>query len=94
MFDAFLLLFLGVVLGDLNDVSGNTVNVNLPIGKLSLTLMFDPATRKLIGGTFGPGVLLPKNIPFGISLTGSHTGVTSIWKYIKGLFGYTKKCSH
>jgi len=64
---------MGFVLGDICVVEGQTLNINIGIGPLSLTLMFAPQNGKLefIGGTLGWGMFFPSQ--FGFSVTHSYT---------------------
>lgn len=48
-------VFIGLVAGNLSDVSSNTLNVNVAVLGNSATLFTDPTTSEVRGGTFGLG---------------------------------------
>jgi len=48
-------VFIGLVPGNLSDVSSNTLNVNVAVLGNSATLFTDPTTGEVRGGTFGLG---------------------------------------
>lgn len=47
--------FIGVVRGGFDSVQGQTANVNLAMGPISISAFFDPRTGSLVGGTVGVG---------------------------------------
>lgn len=69
-------VFVGVIVGGMENVSGGTINTNLVFGPISLTFIGDPKTGKFIGGTLGIGPTVP--IPFQASLTGAITGTFTL----------------
>jgi RHS repeat-associated protein len=81
-------VFIGIVKGEIENVSGETVNQNIGIGPLSITIFHDPKNKgEVIGGTIGLG---PGATPVGYSgaydVTGTLT-VRDVVKWISGLFG-------
>ncbi len=67
--------FVGVVKGKKSNVSGETINFNLSVGPVSLSLFFDASGKELVGGTLGVG---PSATPLGASLSLALTGVATI----------------
>lgn len=61
----------GVVRGGARNVSGGTVNFNIAIGPISISIFVDPKTGNVIGGTIGAG---PSVTPVGGSLSMASTG--------------------
>ena len=89
--------FAGYVEGpSLDAVRGLTVNLNTSAGStlgVSGTMFTDPQTGQIVGGTLGPSWGLPQ-LPFGVSLTASQTGVISgreilsrIWPTVREIIG-------
>ncbi len=67
--------FIGVVTGDTSNVSGQTVNQNFGLGPVSLTIIHDPKTGKIIGGTLGVG---PGATPLAYSIAYESTGIFTL----------------
>lgn len=67
-------IFVGYVPGPVSNVSGETNNVNISIGPLSVTVFLDPKSNNVMGGTIGVG----PGLPAGISVTKSMTGTATI----------------
>ena len=65
-------IFGGVVWGGLEGV---TVNTNVMLGPISITVMIDPLNGKPVGGTVGLGPLIPWG---GLSATVSATGTVCV----------------
>jgi len=77
-------VFIGVITGDIGNVSGTTGNINVGLGPISITVITDPNTGKVIGGTVGLG---PSATPVGSSGTVSVTGtftLRDLWNLIDG----------
>ena len=75
-------IYAGFVAGDISNVSGPTLNINLIGGPVSVTVFTD-MNGNVIGGTVGLG----PGIPIGASGTYSNTGVLTlqdIWDFITG----------
>lgn len=73
-------LFVGWFRGDVEDISGETMNYNIAVGPLSGVLMFDPKKPNWwlpVGFTVGPG----KNLLPGLKLAGKEwqSSVTKSW---------------
>jgi len=47
--------FVGIIRGDTRNVEGDTTNINVGIGPLSITLMYDRSTNDFMGFTVGVG---------------------------------------
>jgi len=77
-------LFAGIIKGDLSNVRGETANINLVLGPISLSLFTDPKNGELIGGTVGYG---PSATPVGASGTISITGILTL----RDLIDYIRK---
>ena len=67
--------FVGFFLGSTEDLSGDTWNINLVIGELSVSIFLDKDDLSLKGGTIGSG---PSVTAVGASGTHSTTGKLSI----------------
>jgi hypothetical protein len=84
-------IYVGVVPGDIGNVSGATFNLNYTVGPLSLTLFYDEHGT-LVGGTFGAGPSLP--IPVMASASYSNTGILvtvgDLLDFIRKVFASTK----
>ncbi len=66
--------FIGYVKGPMSNVSGETNNVNIAIGPISITGFFDTKSNELMGGTVGIG----PGLPAGLSVTKSLTGTATV----------------
>lgn len=64
-------VFVGFVKGSASNISGETINANIGVGSLSVTVFFDKSTGEALGGTFGVG---QGTTPVSGSLTWSSTG--------------------
>lgn len=82
-------IFVGLVKGGIENVSGLTVNANFTLGPVSLSLFVDPKTGELIGGTAGLGP--PFQPPIGASGTLSHTSVGTLRDLIGFIFGRNRQ---
>jgi len=67
-------LFVGVIFGGLNNVSGATVNFNFVGGPFSVSAIFDARTGGFSGFTLGLG----PGIPIGFSTTVATTGILAV----------------
>ncbi len=75
-------VYAGFVTGNISNVSGQTLNINLVAGPVSVTVFTDK-NGNVIGGTVGLG----PGVPAGASGTYSNTGVLTlqnIWDFITG----------
>ncbi|MFQ5804187.1 MAG: hypothetical protein ACE5JQ_14955, partial [Candidatus Methylomirabilales bacterium] len=82
-------LFVGFIKGGIEDVKGETVNVNLVLGPpiplpISITMITDPKTGETIGWTFGYG---PTATPVGVSGAYSVTRTFTLRDLLGFLFG-------
>jgi hypothetical protein len=63
-------IFVGFVKGGVENIEGKTLNINVGLGPVSVTVMTDPKTGDTVGGTIGVG---PGATPVSASGTGSIT---------------------
>jgi hypothetical protein len=75
--------FLGVIYGDARNVAGETINSNLSLGPVSVTVFYAPDGSGPIGWTIGGG---PSVLPIGASGTRSNTVTWSISDWVKSWF--------
>jgi len=73
-------VFIGFVKGEIKNVSGPSINQNISIGPVSISLFHDPDTGDVMGGTFGLG---PGATPVGYSVAYDQTGTLTIRDLIK-----------
>ncbi len=77
-------LFVGFVRGGIENVSGETANINIVGGPVSITLFTDPKTGQVVGGTIGYG---PSATPVGASGSYSITRTLTLRNLLNRLFG-------
>jgi hypothetical protein len=68
-------VFGGVIFGGAGNVSGSTLDINLVLGPISVTLLTNPSTGDVVGATVGWG---PSATPIGVSGTYEVTGTLSL----------------
>ena len=68
-------VFIGIIKGDIGNVSGTSVNANAVIGPISFTLMLDIDSGEFIGLTLGFG---PSVTPVAGSISESFTGTLTL----------------
>ena len=82
-------IFIGYVVGGIENVSGETGNINVSAGPISITVFINPETGDIVGGTFGLG---PSATPVGASGTYSITGTFTFRDFFRLVFGGEKTC--
>ena len=69
-------VFIGVILGDAENIEGSTVNTNISIGPISISAFFNPQTGEFVGGTIGIG---PSATTYSASTAIAETGTTFLF---------------
>lgn len=67
--------FVGYVKGGIENVGGQTINQNIGIGPISITIFHHPTNGEVLGGTIGIG---PGATPFGYSGAYESTGIYTL----------------
>ena len=68
-------VFIGYIKGGIENVSGTTVNQNISVGPISISIFHNPTTGEIMGGTIGVG---PGATPVGYSGAFDITGTVTI----------------